>query len=124
MTILFIVTFLVLIPATAAVLSESPSWSRPWTSSAIVVGAPVVYRRQEISANPDPDAIDVHPSARGEFYYYSLIKYLRVVEVLRDGRVIAVERNSNSVSVLPNDSSLCKARLTERLIYRWRFPRP
>ena len=124
MTILFIITFLVVVPATVALLSEGSPWSHPWTNSAIAVGASVIYRRQEISANPGPDAVDVHPSARGEFYYYSLVKYLRVVEVLRDGRVIAVERNSNSVSVLPNDSRLRKARLTERLIYRWRFPRP
>ena len=124
MTVLLIITLLVLLPATAAMLSEGPFWPHLWTRSAITVGAPVVYRREEMSANPGLDAVDVHPSARGEFYYYSLIKYLRVVEVLGDGRVIAVERDSNSVSILPNDFRLRKARLTERLIYRWRFPRP
>src|SRR6266550_3772356 len=124
MTVLFIITFLVIVPAAAAVLAEPSALSRFWTGSAIAVGAPVVYRRQEISTNPSPDAVDVYPSAHGEFYYYSLIKYLRVVEVLGDGRVIAVERNSKSVCLLPNDSDLRKARLTERFIYRWRFPRP
>jgi hypothetical protein len=124
MTVLFIITFLVIVPAAAALLSERSSLSRALTGSAIAVGAPVVYRQEEISTRPAPDAVDVYPSARGEFYYYSLIKYLRVVEVLDDGRVIAVERNNKSVCLLPNDSHLRKARLTERFIYRWRFPRP
>jgi hypothetical protein len=124
MTVLLIITFLVIFPAAAALFSERVSLSRAWNGSTIAVGAPVVYRREEISTHPGPDAVDVEPSARGEFYYYSLIKYLRVVEVLGDGRVIAVERNNKSVCLLPNDSRLRKARLTERFIYRSRFPRP
>lgn len=118
MTVLSIITLLVIVPAAVAVLSQL-SLNR----QAVGVGAPVVYRRQEVSTHPGPDAVDVYPSARGEFYYYSLIKYLRVVEVLGDGRVVAVERNNKTMCLLPNDSHLRKARLTERFLYHWRFPR-
>lgn len=63
-----------------------------------------------------------HPSERGEFYYYSLINYLRVADVLDDGRIIAIARNNKRLWLWPNDSQLRKARLLERLLYRWRFP--
>jgi hypothetical protein len=62
------------------------------------------------------------PGERGEYYYYT-INYLRVAEVLGDGRIIAVARNNKRLCLPPNDSSLRKARLAERLIYRPHFPR-
>ena len=51
------------------------------------------------------------------------MNYLRVIEVLDDGRVIAVARDNNRLCFSPNDSRFRKARLTERFSYRWRFPR-
>ena len=122
MTVLFIITLLVITPAAAAVLSQLSFFS-PVTGSRFPVGARVVYRREEISTCPDPNAVDVYPSARGEFYYYSLVSYLRVVDVLGDGRVIAVDCHNKNTCLLPNDSNLRKARLTERLVHRWAFPR-
>jgi hypothetical protein len=86
------------------------------------IGTRVVYQRQEVSTHPFVDACDVRPSARGEFYYYSLINYLRVIEVLEDGRIIAVARDNKRLCFWPNDSQLRKAGLTERFIYRARFP--
>jgi hypothetical protein len=121
MTVLLIIILLVVAPAAAALLSEPSFFLRVFTGSALAVGAPVVYRREEISTCPGPDAVDVYPSAHGEFYYYSLVRYLRVVEVLGDGRVIAVDCDNKSVCLLPNDSNLRRARLTERLIHRWNF---
>ena len=56
-------------------------------------------------------------------YYYTVINYLRVAEIMADGRIIAVARNNKRLCFRPNDSGLRKARLAERLIYRPRFPR-
>jgi hypothetical protein len=86
------------------------------------IGAPVVYQREEVSTHPVADALNVRPSERGEFYYYSLVNYLRVTQVLDDGRIIAVTRDNKRLCLSPNDSQLRKARFTERFIYRWRFP--
>jgi hypothetical protein len=86
------------------------------------IGVPVVYQRLEISTHPSADARDVRPSERGEFYYYILVNYLRVTDVLDDGRIIAVARDNKRLCFWPDDSQLRKARLAERFIYRWRFP--
>ena len=82
----------------------------------------MVYRQEEVSNCPGPDAHDIRPAARGDSYYYSIISYLRVSELLSDGRVIAVARDRKRLCFWPDDSSLRKARLSERLIYRPRFP--
>jgi len=120
MIILFILAVLVVMPAIAALTLEG--W--PLSGAPFAVGAPVVYQREVVSNQPCSGARDVRPSEHGEFYYYSLVNYLRVTEVLGDGRIIAVSRDNNRVYLSPNDSQLRKARLTERFIYRWRFPRP
>jgi hypothetical protein len=95
----------------------------PFRDHALSVGAPVIYRQEEVSTRPTADARDIRPAARGEYYYYSIINYLRVIEVLADGRIIAVSRNNQRLCFRPNDSALRKARFNERLIYRLRFPR-
>jgi len=109
--------------AAGAVLSETSFWQRASLKPAFRIGAPVVYRQQEVSTCPTADARDVHPAERGEYYYYTVINYLRVAEVMADGRIIAVARNNKRLCFWPNDSGLRKARLAERLIYRPRFPR-
>ena len=83
---------------------------------------PVVYLKQEVATRPAADACDVHPAERGEYYYYTVINYLRVTEAMADGRITAVACNNKRLCFRPNDSSLRKARLTERLIYRPRVP--
>ena len=123
MTLLLIVTLLVVLSAAGAWFSETSFWQRVSFKPAFRIGAPVVYRRQEVSTHPAADACDVHPAERGEYYYYTVINYLRVAEVMADGRIIAIARNNQRLCFRPNDSSLRKARLTERLIYRPRFPR-
>ncbi len=123
MTLLLLLTLLVTLLAAGALLSDTSFWQRASLKPAFRIGAPVVYRQQEVSTCPTADACDVHPSERGEYYYYTVINYLRVTEVMADGRIIAVARSNKRLCFWPNDSGLRKARLAERLIYRPRFPR-
>lgn len=118
MIVLLVLSLLVLLPAAVAFASETLPLSR----AAFGIGAPVVYSRRAISTQLLPDAPDVRPSDRGEFYYYNLVDYLRVEDVLEDGRVLAVARNNVRVLFWPNDSQFREACLTERFIHRWRFP--
>ena len=121
--LLLIVTLLVILFAAGAWFSETSFWQHASPKPAFRIGAPVVYRQQEVSSHPAADARDVHPAERGEYYYYTVINYLRVAEVMADGRIIAIARNNQRLCFRPDDSSLRRARLTERLIYRPRFPR-
>jgi hypothetical protein len=123
MTVLLLLALLVLLPAAVALLSEPSLLPRAATRPAFRVGAPIVYREQAVSTRPIADAHDIRPAERGDYYYYSIIYYLRVVEVLGDGRIIAVARNHQRLCLWPNDSCLRKARLTERLMYHLRFLR-
>ena len=122
MTLLLLLAFLVLLPAAAALLSQISLSQRPPAGPAFSVGAPIVYLQEEVTSCPASDAQDIRPSERGEYYYYSILNYLRVTEVLGDGRIIAVARNHERLCFWPNDSSLRKARLTERLFHPLRFP--
>ena len=122
-TILILLTLLVLLPAALALLSAPSLLPRAATRRAFSIGAPVIYRQEEVSARPTAAAHDIRPAERGEYYYYSIINYLRVIEVLGDGRIIAVARDHQRLCFWPNDSGLRKARLTERLKYRQRFLR-
>jgi len=122
MIVLFVFALLVVVPAAAALLAETSFLSRAAITPAFAIGAPIVYSRQAISTQPLSGARDIRPSERGEFYYYNLVNYLRVTEVLDNGRVIAVTRNNVRLSFSPGDSDFRKARVVERLIYRRRFP--
>ena len=123
MSVLFVLLLLLIgLPAAAAFLSKTSLLSRALTTPGFDIGAPVVYQRQEMSTRPVADALNVRPSERGEYYYYSLVNYLRVTQVLDDGRIIAVTRDNKRLCLSPNDSQLRKARFTERFIYRGRFP--
>lgn len=123
MTVLLLLAFLVLLPAAVALLSETSLFRRAFAKPAFRIGAAVVYRQEEVATCPVLGAHDIHPAERGEYYYYSISNYLRVAEVLNDGRIIAVTRNNERFCFWPNDSCLRKACLTERLIYHLRFPR-
>jgi hypothetical protein len=123
MTVLLLLTLLVLMPATVAILSQPSLLPRAATRRAFVIGAPLIYRQEKVSARPTADACDIWPAERGDYYYYSIINYLRVIEVLGDGRIIAVARNRKRLCFWPNDSCLRQPRLTERLIYHRRFSR-
>jgi len=122
MTVPVLLTLLVVLPAIVALVSETSLLQRVFGRRTFCVGVPIVYRKQEVSTRLNPDAFDIHPATRGEFYYYSILNYLRVTEVLKDGRIMAVTRDKNWLCLWPNDSRLRRARLTERFIYRSRFP--
>jgi hypothetical protein len=122
MIVLLVFVLLVILPAAAAFFSQSSLISRAAITPGFDINAPVVYRRQEVSTHPGAGGRDVSPSERGEFYYYNLVNYLRVTEVLDDGRIIAVARDNQRLCFSPNDSNFRKARLMERFSYRRRFP--
>ena len=94
MTVLFFFALLGLLLAAAALLFGTSLLARAFIKPAFSVGAPIVYRQEEVSTRPTADARDIRPAARGEYYYDSVINYLRVIEVLADGRIIAVARDN------------------------------
>jgi len=96
---------------------------RGYAGSTFRIGMPIVYQQEEVTTQPALDAHDLRPSEHGEFYYYSILNYLRVIEVLGDGRIIAVARDHQRLCFWPDNSSLRKARLTERLFHPLRFPK-
>ncbi len=118
MTVLVVVWLLVIFPAMVGLILNYAK-----TRAGFRIGAPLIYRQREASTRPGSDAHDVRPAARGDFYYYSIINYLRVVEVLKDGRIIAISGNNKRLCFWPDDSSLRRARLTERLLHWPQFPR-
>lgn len=123
MIALTLFALLVLLLATVALLSETSLLERDSSSPAFSIGAHVIYRQNKASTRPSADARDIRPAERGDFYYYSIINHLRIIEVLSDGRVIAVARDNKRLCFWPNEPNLRRARLDERLIYRLRFPR-
>ncbi len=118
--VLLLLAFLVVLPAAAALLSQPSLLPRTVAKPAFRIGAPVIYRQEEVSVRPTAGAHDIRPAERGDYYYYTIINYLRVIDLLEDGRVIAVARNQQRLCFWPDDSCFRKARLTERLIY---YPR-
>ena len=93
------------------------------SSNTFRVGTPVVYEHDEVTNCPLSGASDVRPAEHGEYYYCSILDYLRVVDVLGDGRIIALAQNQQRLCFDPKDSGLRKARLSERLFHPLRFPR-
>jgi hypothetical protein len=92
MTVLLLLALLIFLPAAVALLPETSLLPRAATRPGFSIGAPIVYRQQAVSTRPTADGHDIRPAERGEYYYYSIINYLRVAEVLGDGRIIAVAR--------------------------------
>lgn len=85
-------------------------------------GVPIVYRVQETSTRPSPDAVDVFPSEHGESYDYLANRYWRVEEVLPDGWIVARTPLMEHQYLRRNDPNLRKASLLERLRHAARFP--
>ena len=123
MLILLLVLFFVVLPGVSGLIvagfGKHSIFAMP-----LRPGSPIVYRMQETSACPSPDAVDVYPSERGEFYDYLAKKYWRVEEVLEDGSIVALTPLMEHQYVQPNDPNLRRANLIERLRYAARFPTP
>ena len=121
MTVLLLLLLLVALPAFTAFWAE-----RRWQYGGLnllSIGTPVVYHQYEASTRPVRGAHNIQPAERGDFYYYTIINYLRVAEVFADGAIIAVSQNRQRIYLAPNERNLRRASLAERLIYRPRFPR-
>lgn len=118
MTVLLLLVLVVAIPAALGIwLANSQlNASRRWN-----IGARIVYSEEQASTHPVPHARNVRPAERGEFYYYSLVNYLRIIKVLADGRVVAVGSDQREFCFAPNDDNLRKARLFERVMHRAHF---
>ena len=86
------------------------------------VGAPIIYRKLEISTCPSRDAYQVRPAEKGEFYYYLTNKYWRVEAVQPDGWIVARSPLMETHLLRRDDPNLHRATLFERLRYAPRFP--
>jgi hypothetical protein len=125
MLALSLLFLLVVLPAAVGlVLGRSDLFGRPLFHRRWRAGAPIVYRVQETSTCPSPDALDVYPSEHGEFYDYLAKKYWRVEEVLQDGSIVALTPLMEHHHLRRDDPNLRKANLIERLRHAARFPSP
>jgi hypothetical protein len=123
--ILWLLLFLVALPAAVGlVLGGGDLFGRPMFRRRLRPGAPIVYRVQETSTCPSPDALDVYPSEHGESYDYLAKKYWRVEEVLEDGSIVALTPLMEHRHLRRDDPNLRKANLIERLRHAARFPSP
>jgi hypothetical protein len=120
LTLLF---FLVVLPAAVGLaLGCGNLFGRSLFGRRFRPGVPIVYRVQETSTCPSPDALDVYPSEHGESYDYLANKYWRVEKVLEDGSIVALTPFMEHEYLKRNDPNLRKASLIERLRYGARFP--
>ncbi len=123
MLTLSLLFLLVVLPATVGlVFGHGELFGRPLFRAKLRPGAPIVYRVQETSSCPGPDALDVYPSEHGESYDYVAKKYWRVEKVLQDGSIVALTPLMEHQYLQRNDPNLRKANLVERLRYAARFP--
>ncbi len=91
------------------------------TQSNFHPGDLVVYHKTKHSSHPGPRAVDVQPARHGETYSYIVDKFWIVREVLNDGTIIAETRRGKQHHIKPDDPSLKRASLLQRLLYRNRF---
>lgn len=110
--------------AVGLILAPGPLFTRPLFRKRLRAGAPIVYRVQETSTCPSPDAVSVYPSERGESYDYLANRYWRVEEVIEDDWIVALTPLMEHQYLRRNDPNLRKASLLERLRYAGRFPTP
>jgi hypothetical protein len=113
---------LVVLPALVGLVIGGDLWRWPMFRRRLRPGAPIVYRVQESSTCPGPDALDIYPSRHGEFYDYLAKKYWRVEEVFDDGSIVALTPFMEYQYVSHNDPNLRRANLIERVRYADRFP--
>ncbi len=133
MSVILLILMLVVIPAVVGYAlclddfdQETASWFLGSLSrvihAGIAPGDPLIYRKPKVSPHPGPRARNIQPTENGDVYSYEVDKFWTVANVLDDGGVLAVTRTGKKVYLSPEDERLRKARLTERLRYRRRFP--
>src|SRR5438046_10573050 len=118
MLVFSLLFFLVaLLAAVGLLLGRGDLVGQPLLGRRLRPGVPIVYRVQETSTCPSPDALDVYPSERGESYDYLANKYWRVEKVFEDGSIVALTPLMEHQYLRRNDPNLRKANLIERLRY-------
>jgi hypothetical protein len=120
--VFLLLLLLVVLPAVVGLILGGGLGEQSIFSRDLRPGAPIVYRVQETSTCPGPDAVDVYPSKHGEFYDYLAKKYWRVEKVLEDGSIVALTPLMEHQHVRRNDPNLRRANLIERVRYSARFP--
>ena len=124
MSILLVFLIFILIPVLSVlwITRDHFSLGRHFLRRGLRVGVPIIYRMVESSTRPDPEAWDVHPAPRGDFYYYLMSKYWRIEKVQADGWIVAVTPLMEHHYLRWDDPNLRKANFLERLRYAARFP--
>lgn len=84
-------------------------------------GQRVIYRRTKHTEHPGPRAKNIHPTERGETYWYEVEKYW-VVDALQEEKVVLRTRRGKRHLVDPDDPNLRPASWWECIWYRHRFP--
>ncbi|MEP3477632.1 MAG: hypothetical protein ABJZ55_00140 [Fuerstiella sp.] len=84
-------------------------------------GDMIIYRKTKHGVHPGPRASNVHPSANGDTYNYTVDKFWIVEEVTEDGTLIAKTRRGKLNYLKANDLNLQKANFLQRLWHRSRF---
>jgi len=88
------------------------------------VGDCVIYCVKKNTPHPGRRARAVSPSARGEYYSYSVDKQWIVRQLRDDGRLVLETRRGKQRVISSDDPALRHASLWERWRLRDRFPNP
>lgn len=83
---------------------------------------PVILHETEITSRPDPAAVEVRPSPRGESYECVVDRYWRVARVGDDGTLELLSAEGEVRRVAPDDPRLERPSWIKRLFRQNRFP--
>lgn len=91
-------------------------------SSKWKVGDPIILNKSKVSDHPGPRAENVHASAHGEQYSYTVEKFWAVKEVHEDGAITVVTRTGKEHTFDGSDHRLRAPNLLDKLKNKDRFP--
>jgi hypothetical protein len=91
------------------------------TSNLFVRGDRVVFRKMKFSTNPSPQAICVHPVAKGDNYSYIIEKFWVVADVLEGGMLLLKTRRGKTHLIHANDPKLRPATIWDRIRHGRKF---
>ncbi len=86
------------------------------------VGDKVIYTREKYTTRPGKRAKNIFATPRGEAYQYQVEKFWIVSEVRADASLVLQTRRGKSHITQPDDPSLRKATLFERIFKAGFFP--
>jgi hypothetical protein len=85
-------------------------------------GDVVIYRKQKSSLHPGPHARNISAAPNGDWYYYSVEKFWRVVAVEPDDKLVVCTRRGKRHTIPVADPNLRRPHWWERLLFWHRFP--